>query len=306
MKKEFTFLSSDNKTDIHVLYYIPEGEVKAILQISHGMVEYIERYENFAEYLNSKGILVCGNDHLGHGTSVISEKDWGYFGEKGEMLLVKDLYKLTKITKEKYPGVPYFLLGHSMGSFLARMYLCMHSEELTGAIVMGTGNMPEPLMKFARFICKTLETFKGERYRSAFVNNIALGANNKRFEPSKTPVDWLCKDDEIKDKYIKDPRCTFVFTLNGFYSLFSMISYVINENNIAKVRKDLPILVTSGEDDPVGDFGKAPRTVYETYKKTGIKDVSIKMYKDDRHEILNELDKETVYEDIYNWLKRYL
>ncbi len=306
-KQEFNFPSSDGITTIRGVVYIPDGDIKAILQISHGMVEFIDRYDDFAKYLTDKGILVTGNDHLGHGGSVTSEDNWGYFHEdEGYKKVLEDLYTVTKITKEKYPNKPYFLLGHSMGSFYARRYLFTYGEELDGAIIMGTAWQEKITVKTGKLLCKLIGLFKGSKYRSKFINNMALGPYNKKWEPSITHNDWLTKDEKIVEWYSNEPKCSFIFTLNGFYNLFSVLDDVCDKNNIAKVRKDLPILFMAGEDDPVGNFGKGVKKTYDTFKEVGIKDVSIKLYPNDRHEILNETDKDIIYEDLYNFINKHI
>lgn len=306
-KQEFNFPSSDGITTIRGVVYIPDGDIKAILQISHGMVEFIDRYDDFAKYLTDKGILVTGNDHLGHGGSVTSEDNWGYFHEdEGYKKVLEDLYTVTKITKEKYPNKPYFLLGHSMGSFYARRYLFTYGEELDGAIIMGTAWQEKITVKTGKLLCKLIGLFKGSKYRSKFINNMALGPYNKKWEPSITHNDWLTKDEKIVEWYSNEPKCSFIFTLNGFYNLFSVLDDVCDKNNIAKVRKDLPILFMAGEDDPVGNFGKGVKKTYDTFKEVGIKDVSIKLYPNDRHEILNETDKDIVYEDLYSFINKHI
>lgn len=301
-KEELSFNSFNGKTLIRAMRYIPEGEVKAILQIAHGMVEFIDRYESFAEYLCSKGILVTGNDHLGHGGSVESRDDWGYFGDNGNEILIEDMYSLTKLTKEQYPDKPYFLLGHSMGSFYARQYLTCHGDELTGAIIMGTGMEDLNKIKAGMFLCKLMASIKGWRYRSSFVNNMSFGAYNKKFEPARTKVDWLTKDESIVDWYLKEPRCTFAFTLNGYYQMFKGISSLYDKEKLNRIPKQLPVFFVSGKDDPVGSFGKEVEKSVESLKEAGIENIKLKLYPDDRHEILNETDKEVVYQDIYDWL----
>lgn len=304
-KEEFYFDSNDGLTKIRALKFIPDGEVKAILQISHGMVEFIDRYEGFANYLCEKGFLVVGNDHLGHGGSVNSKEDWGYFAKKdGYRIVLDDILKLLKIVKKDYPNKKYYLLGHSMGSFLARLFLIEYGNELDGAIIMGTGQQSKGTLVAGKALIKLISLFKGEKYRSSFINNMALGSYNKKFEPSKTHCDWLTKDEKIVNWYYNEPRCQFVFTLNGYYNLFSLIEQIIDEKNLKKMPKDLPVLIVSGEDDPVGNFGKDPKAVYETFKSIGMKNLDLKLYPNDRHEILNETDKALVYEDIYNWLKK--
>ncbi len=305
-KEEFYFKSSDGLTDIRAMRYIPDGDIKAVLQIAHGMIEFIDRYENFAQYLSSKGILVTGNDHLGHGGSVKSKDDWGYFGDNGNELVLKDMYELTRITKELYPGKPYFLLGHSMGSFYARQYLCFHGDELKGAIIMGTGHESLGTVKAGMFMCKLIAAFKGWRYRSNFVNQAAFGAYNKHFEPAKTRADWLTKDENVVNWYVNEPRCNFVFTLNGFYSMFQGISNLHDTKLLNMIPKDLPIFFVSGEEDSVGTFGKEVKLAVDSLKQVGINNIDLKLYPNDRHEILNETDRDTVYEDLYNWIEKRL
>lgn len=305
-KEEFYYRSAGGLCDIRAMRYIPDGEVKAILQISHGMVEFIDRYEKFASWLTEKGFLVTGNDHLGHGGSVKSEEDWGYFGEDGNAVLLKDMHELYRMTKELYPDKPYFLLGHSMGSFYARQYIAEYPEGLKGAIIMGTGLEPAYKVKSGMMLCKTIALFKGWRHRSAMVNDIAFGAYNKKFEPARTRVDWLTKDEAVVDWYINEPRCSFMFTLNGYYNMFKGISRLHDSSFLSRMDKDLPLLFVSGQDDPVGTFGKEVEYSVKTVKDAGMKDVTLKLYPNDRHEILNETDKETVYQDIYDWMERYI
>ena len=305
-KNEFRFHSSGGTVDIRAMEYVPEGKIIAVLQIAHGMVEFIDRYENFAAFLASKGILVVGNDHIGHGGSVKSEEDWGYFGENGNRILLDDMHELTRLTKEKYPNLPYFLLGHSMGSFYARQYIAEFGDELDGAIIMGTGLEPLFVVKGGMFLCKLIALFKGWRYRSNFVNQVAFGSYGKKFEPLRTRADWLSKDEALVDWYINEPRCSFLFTLNAYYSMFEGIARLHDKKLLEKVPKDLPIFFVSGEDDPVGSFGKEVVYSVETLKEVGVKNIDLKLYPNDRHEILNETDKETVYADLYEWLMKHI
>ena len=305
-KTEFTFQSSGKLADIRAVKYEPEKSVRAVLQIAHGMDEFIDRYDGFAEYLGDKGFLVVGNDHLGHGGSVKSKDDWGYFGENGNQVLLDDMYKLTEAVKKEYADVPYFLLGHSMGSFYARQYIAEHGDALNGTIIMGTGFEPEYKLKAAMLMCRTIALFKGWRHRSNLVNSLAFGAYNKRFEPARTPSDWLTKDEKIVDWYRNEPRCTFVFTLNGYYNMFTGILRLHDKELMNRVPKDLPLLFVSGQEDPVGSFGKEVEASVEYMKDLGIRDVRLKLYQNDRHEILNETDKETVYEDLYVWLNEMI
>lgn len=303
MKREFTYPSTDGRTNIHAIEWIPDGEVKAVLQMCHGMVEYIDRYHDFATYLADRGIYVVGHDHLGHGQSVCSAGEYGYFPQPdGNKLVIGDIHKLRMMTKEKYANVPYFMLGHSMGSFLLRQYLTIHSKGLAGAIIMGTGHQPLMILKAGQLVCKITAAIKGWKYRSEFVNNLSFGSFNKKFEPAETPKDWVTSYKPIRDMYVKDPLTSFTFTVGGYYQMFEGMKVLDTKGSVDRIRKDIPVFFVAGEDDPVGDFGKGVQRIYEKYKSAGIKDTSIRLYKGDRHEILNEVDREQVYEDLYCWI----
>lgn len=303
MKKDFTYPSKDGRTGIHAIEWIPDGKPKAVLQIAHGMVEFIGRYDRFGTFLAENGIYTVGNDHLGHGASVVNQGDHGYFAENdGNLCVIGDMHTLREMTQEKYPDVPYFLLGHSMGSFLARQYIEMHGEGLAGAIIMGTGMQPAAVLKLALTICRIDARLKGWKHRSELIFNMALGSNNKKFEPARTKNDWLTKDEAIVDAYNANPWNNFKFTTNGYYNMFRGIDFAQKEENLRKIPKSLPVLIVSGGEDPVGNFGEGPKQLADIYRKTGLTDVEIKIYPGDRHEILNELDHDTVDADILNWI----
>lgn len=304
MKKEnFYYNSSDNITKIHAIKWIPDGEIKGIIQIAHGMLEHIKRYDDFGRYFASSGFLVAGNDHLGHGDSVHTEEDRGFFSEKdGNSTVLSDIYKLRTILEKEYGNIPYIILGHSMGSFLTRQYITLYSKGITGVIIVGTGQHPYVLVKFGLITTKIIAYFKGWRHRSKFVNQLAIGNNNAKFEPSRTNVDWLSKDEKKVDEYVADDKINFIFTLNAYYNMFKGIISLYDKNNLNKVPKNLSVIFLAGKVDPVGSFGKGVIKVYNIYKDYGIKDVSYKLYDNDRHEILNETDREKIYKDIKNWI----
>ncbi len=304
VKREFTFASGDGRTKIHAVEWRPEkGEVCGVLQIFHGMVEFIERYEETAEYLTEKGFVVVGNDHLGHGTSVVSKEEYGFFCEEnGNAVVLGDLRKLHKKTRNKWPGVPYFILGHSMGSFLLRQYLSMYGDELDGAVIMGTGTQPAPVLKAGQKLCTLFAKLRGWHYRSRLIDSMAFGGYNKRFRPGRTDKDWLTKDGTIVDAYLADERCTFRFTVNGYYNLFVSIEDACSRETMEKMPKDLPVLFMSGAEDPVGDFGKGVEQVRRQFEAAGLTDVTWILYENDRHEILNETDRAVVLRDLYAWL----
>lgn len=307
MKEEFYYKSADGLTQIHGIKWIPEGEIKGILQISHGMLEHVERYDEFARAMMARGILVAGNDHLGHGSSLISEENRGFFSEKeGNKTVLSDIHKLRGLLEEEYKDIPYFLLGHSMGSFLVRQYISTYGKGINGVIVVGTGQQPYIILRIGYWITKLIGHFKGYRYRSKLVNYLAIGTYNNHFKPNRTGVDWLSRDEEIVDAYIKDKRIDFIFTLNAYSNMFSGMLGLYNKKELDKIPKHLPILLLSGEKDPVGSFGKDIKKIDRQYKSFGIANISYKLYEDHRHEILNELDREIVYNDIIVFVNKHM
>lgn len=302
----FTFLSNDGKTAVHAVKWTPDsGEYSAILQITHGMVEFIERYIPFAEFLTTKGYMVVGHDHIGHGQSVASQEDWGYFCESNPSdVVVEDMHKLRSLIQEDNPEVPYFMLGHSMGSFMLRKYLALHNDNLRGAIIMGTGFIPENMTSLALKLTAIVGKLRGSKHRSKLIQSLAFGADYKGFDMTGEQPEnsWLTKDVEIVKAYYNEPRCTFMFTVNGYQGLFEAVNFSCNPENVAKIPKKLPLFIVSGEQDPVGGLGKGVKDVYDMYKETGMFDLTYKLYENDRHEILNETDKQVVFEDLLAWM----
>ncbi len=305
MRDEFYFPSKDGNTEIHTIEWKPEGEVKAVLQVCHGMVEYIRRYDEFAGFLSANGYYVVGNDHLGHGKSVQSRSEYGFFNEKyGNACVVGDMHTLRQRTMKKYPDVPYFMLGHSMGSSLLRQYIQMYGNGLSGVILMGVvADHRKAALVFGKRLCRLLAAFRGWHYRSRMVDGLAIGSYNKKFKHARTRADWITTDQEHLDSYISDPMCSFMFTVNAYYSMFTGMLHMQKKEGVYMIPKNLPILFTSGTEDPVGNFGKGVRKIYEKYKAAGIQDVTLRLYPGDRHEILNETDRQQVYEDILEWLE---
>lgn len=299
-----SYASANGVNDVYAKLFIPaDTSVKAIVQISHGMCEYIDRYQDFAHFLCEKGFLVCGNNHIGHRYSVTQDSELGFFSENdGYRHLIADVRTLTQAMKERYPGVPYFLMGHSMGSFIARLCLTEFGAEYDGAIISGTGG-PNPLAgagaSTAALLCKT----QGLHARSKLLENMAFGDYNKRFE-KRTPKDWLTRDKAVVDTYLADPYCMFLFTNAGFRDLFTMVKLANAPQWAKALPKDLPIYLFSGAEDPVGDYGEGVRKVYQRIKDAGLFDVTLKIYKGGRHEMLNETNRAEVYDDVYDWLRR--
>lgn len=300
---EFYYNSSDGKTKIHAVKWIPENEIKAVLQISHGMLEHIERYDEFARYMSEHGVLTTGNDHIGHGSSILSKEHRGFFDEyDGNNVLIEDMCSLMNLIKNEYPNKPYFILGHSMGSFLTRQFITLYGNEIDGVIISGTGQQPLSHIKFGVLITKLIARFRGWSYRSDFVNYLVIGGNNNKFKPARTKFDWLTRDDDIVDIYVSDERINFIFTLNGFYNMFKGMLAMNEQERLKNIPVNLPMIFLSGGMDPVSRFGKDVIKAYEIYKNLNINNVLFKIYRDNRHEILNEIDREQVYEDILIWM----
>lgn len=305
MKKveEFYFLSANGVNKIHGMKWMPEGKPIGVLQLVHGMVEYIERYDHFAKYFTQKGFVVVGHDHLGHGESVTSEEEWGYFSPNGAEDALEDILTLTKKMKAEYLDLPYCILGHSMGSFFVRKFAILYGDLVDAVILTGTGNLDAVGVIGARAIIGMITLFKGDKYKSKFMNNMVLGDVFKRIENPRTSADWLSKDEEIVDLYVANPANQFLFSMNGIRAMVKTIQYVVSFSNVKNIRKDLPILLTSGEEDPIGNYGKDVEKVLGLYQNAGVEDLEMHLFKGDRHEILNELDKEQVYEYIYTWVE---
>lgn len=308
MRDEFYFPSKDGNTEIHTIEWKPVGEVRAVLQICHGMVEYIRRYDEFAQFLCGEGYYVVGNDHLGHGKSIQAKSEYGFFNEKyGNACVLGDMHTLRQRTEKKYPGVPYFMLGHSMGSSLLRQYVQMYGNGLSGAVLMGTvADHKKAALLFGKRLCRVMAAFRGWHYRSKMVDNLVLGAYNKKFKPARTRADWITSDNENLDMYVADPLCSFMFTVNAYYNVFSGMIGIQRKESVYMIPKGLPVLFVSGADDPVGEFGKGVRKIYEKYRAAGIRDVTLRLYTGDRHEILNETDRDQVYKDLLGWFEKHI
>lgn len=310
VKTEKTFASADGKTVIYARCWAPDtGAPAAVLQISHGMVEYVDRYDAFACYMAEHGFLVVGHDHLGHGASVTSRDSWGYFTEgDGSHILVEDLHTLRTLVRQEYPGLPYLMLGHSMGSFILRRYLMEHGEGLAGAVISGTGYKPEILADVFLAVCRVLAALRGWSCHSRLAKELFFsGAFHKFDMDGSRPEDsWLTNDAEIVRRYYAEPRCTFPFTVSGFYTITRLVKADQKPDNIAKTPKDLPMLFVSGDQDPVGDFGAGVRKVCELYRKAGVKNLKMLLYPGARHEVLNEVKRNEFWKDILDWCREQL
>ncbi len=302
-KKEFYYDSRDNIHKIYAVKWIPDNEIKCVVQIIHGKAEHIERYDDFARYLAQNGFLVIGNDHLGHGKSVKNKEEYGYFCEKDAVtVLVRDVHRLKKIVQQENPGIPFYILGHSMGSFILRNYLFRYGKGIDGAIICGTASFTKAKILSGKALLHFIGIFKGMNFHSKFFDKIVDSSNNARIVNARTPFDWLCTDEEIVNQYSNDDACGFVFTINGFLTLLQSVDNLNKKKYLALMPKSLPILFVAGTDDPIGNYTEGVKQAYRQFEKTGMTNLSLKFYDGFRHEILNEKDKLTVYQDIYDFI----
>ena len=298
----------------NVTYYIlvPEGvEVRGIVQLSHGMCEYFSRYTAFAKYLCGLGFIVCGNDHIGHGASVSRTADLGFFAARdGWKYLVEDVKHLTDLMQRRYPDLPYFLLGHSMGSLIARLSVQNASRWYMRASIAADVTMAFKLILAASgsivHLADSVARSRGITYRSGLLSNLVFKGFNRKIKQPKTVFDWLSRDEAVVSLYQSDEKCNFVFTATGFRDLFTLITKANNPVTFRKTPKDLPLLFISGDKDPVGRYGEGVRRTVNLYRGNGVKNIEVIFYKDARHEVLNELDRLETFGDISRWLETHL
>lgn len=302
---EFHFPSHDGKTAIRAVEWRPEGDIRAVVQIAHGVAEHIDRYDDFASFLCQNGIAVIGNDHLGHGGSVSEGAARVWFSEKdGWQHVVDDMHSLRLEGGKRFPGVPYFLMGHSMGSFLARTYLIRYPGSVRGEIIMGTGHQSAALAKAGRLVAKVEAKRLGWTGLSPVIEAMAFGAYNKPFAPNRTTHDWLSANEENVDRYLADPLCGGQATVGLFYDMLGGILLIRDPKNLKKMDVRKPALFISGWDDPVGERGKGVIAACNSFREAGVTDLTLQLYPGLRHEILNEREHQQVYDFILDWLNK--
>ena len=288
---------------IHYCRWTPEGQPKAVVQIIHGIAEFVERYDDFACYLNSLGYLVVAEDHMGHGKSIAGGSIQGYF-HGGWFAAVKDACRLMKDTMAEHPGIPYVLFGHSMGSFMARTILAKYPDSgIAGAIICGTGWQPKAALPAVIRLVDSVCRKTGEEKPNEKLQSMVFGSYNKRVKSPRTPFDWLTRDSKIVDAYIAHPLCGFTASCGLLRDMMKGIHYVEQTENLKRMRKDLPVFFIAGGEDPVGPYGKGVEHAAEVFRKMGMEHVSCQIYPGGRHEILNELNREQVYRDVSRWME---
>lgn len=306
--EDFFFPSADGEHQVHALRWLPENqEPRAVVQLIHGISEYAARYDPFAVYLTSHGFAVVAHDHLGHGQTARDCTELGFFSESdGWQHLVKDVRTLRELSGARHPNIPYFLLGHSMGSFVARTYLIDYPGTVGGCILSGTGQESPALLFFGQALGKLIRRIRGPRYTSRLLTSLTLGSYNLGFRPTRTGADWISRDERVVDSYVEDPLCRFVPTTGMFLDMASGLVYISSPQNLKRMDPRTPIYLFSGEEDPVGGKGEGVKTVEAFFRGAGCRDCTVRLYPGGRHEMLNETNREEVYRDVLQWLENHL
>jgi len=297
-------VSAGEGTALHVSAWVPEAP-RAAIQIAHGMAEHGRRYADFAGAMAREGIAVYVADHAGHGKTVASDKYGFFYAQNGWRQAVDDMHAVRASVTERHPGVPLVLLGHSMGSLMARSYITRYGEGLSGVILSGTGG-PNPLLPVGKLLAAVEKRRLPAYQPSQLINKLVFGAYSKPFAPTRTPFDWLSRDAAQVDAYMADPACGFAFTATGYQDVFAGLSEIQAKGWAARVPADLPVLIISGERDPVGGMGKGVRWVEKALRDAGVGDVTCTLYPEARHELLNETNRDEVYADLLDWVSRVL
>ena len=299
--REFTIDSRDMKTKLACYEWEPKSDAKAILVLAHGMQEYLLRYTEMAEYMVSQGIIFAGLDHLGHGKSAVNKDDFGYFCEQDPAtVLVRDVHRVKKTVQAEHPGLPVFLMGHSMGSFIARNYIERYGTGIQGVIIQGGNDAPKLQGISGKAMTSLMAMFKGWRYRSPLCTAVVLGPYSKAFPDD--PAGWITRRKDIRDKFTNDEYCKYIFTLNGYHTLAELTLRAGNKKLIASIPKELPMFILSGACDPVGEMGKGVKRMYELYISCGMKNVKLDIRPEDRHELHNEEDRYQVFEELRDFI----
>lgn len=305
-----SYPSHDNASTIRALVWEPDDAARpdfsprAVVQIVHGMSEHVERYAPFAEFLVGRGFVVCANDHVGHGKTA-GERDLGHMPlANGVDVLVEDVHALREKVCERYPHARHVMFGHSMGSFVTRVYLTRHADGLSAAILCGTGQQPRIQTVAGRAITRLIAQIRGERHVSRFVDSLGAGAYGRAIKGARTDVDWISSDPDVVDEYIADPLCGQPFTVGAYATLASLVADATDARLARRVPKDLPLLFVAGAEDPVGDCGRGVARAVDEYRNAGVRLVEMGIYPGARHEILNDPCHEAVWHDVEEFLAR--
>ena len=303
----FTFSSSDGIHTVSAVRWLPEGPPRGVVQLVHGISEHMGRYDGFARFLAEHGFAVTGHDHLGHGRTAANPSEYGWFGEKdGWKYVVKDVRALRERTGAEFPGLPYFLMGHSMGSFVVRGYLMFWPGTVDGAILSGTGQEPPLTVAAGRVLSALLSKVTSTKAHSPLLDGLSVGRYNKQFKPLRTSADWISRDEAVVDAYRADPLCRFLPTVGMYHDMMVGLQLLARPENLRRMDPDTPVLFFSGDRDPVGANGAGVKKVAGWFKDAGVKDLTVTLYPGGRHEMLNEINRAQVYADVLGWIERHL
>ncbi len=298
---DYSVPSADGIHTLSGVIYKPQSEIKGLFHLVHGMTEYIGRYDPLMSFLADAGYLVFGYDHLGHGKTARDESELGFIAHKdGWRYLVEDVIRFEDAVQKEYPDLSLVLMGHSMGSFIVRLAAEKPEFRGTKLIVCGTGG-PNPAAPVGLLICDVMRLLFGEKHISPLVESVAFGAYNRQFE-GLSPYDWLTKDRAVIARYEKDPFCTFHFTVSAMHDLVELNARCNKRKWFSAFRKDLPVLLIAGDRDPVGNYGKGVTAVYDRLKGAGVRDVTLRLYENCRHEIHNDTCKDEMFADIHSFI----
>ena len=305
--QEFSFPSSDGRHAVAAAWWKPEGAPRGVVQLVHGISEHMGRYDGFARFLAEHGFAVVGHDHLGHGRTAADPSEYGWFADRdGWRYVLEDTHALFLRARETCPEVPYFLLGHSMGSFVVRGFLSFWPGVVDGAILSGTGQEEQVKVNAGWILSALVMRSKGPRARSRLLDSLLVGAYNRQFRPTRTGADWISRDPAVVDAYCADPLCRFLPTASMYHDMMVGLTLLARKDTLARLDPDTPAYFFSGDRDPVGQNGKGVQKVARWFREAGVKDVTVRLYPEGRHEMLNETNRDQVWQDVLAWLEGHL
>ena len=305
--QEFSFPSSDGIHQVGAVWWRPQDTPRGVVQLVHGISEHMGRYDGFARFLAEHGFAVVGHDHLGHGKTAADPSEYGWFADKdGWRYVLEDTHALFLRARETCPEVPYFLLGHSMGSFVVRGFLSFWPGLVDGAILSGTGQEPQVKINAGWILSALVMRSKGPRARSKLLDRLSVGAYNGQFKPTRTGADWISRDPAAVDAYCADPLCQFLPTASMYHDMMVGLTLLARKDTLARLDPDTPVYFFSGDRDPVGQNGKGVELVAGWFREAGVKDVAVRLYPEGRHEMLNETNRDQVWQNVLAWLENHL
>ncbi|MBO8158159.1 alpha/beta hydrolase [Thermosyntropha sp.] len=299
-----TFIRGEGGSDIYLHCWDKVDEARGVVQIFHGMAEHGARYYPLVEYFNRKGFVVYADDHRGHGRTAKRLEDIGYIGEDGFNKIVKDEYIISNFLGEKYKGLPLIIIAHSFGSFIAQEYMIRYGNKIDGAVLCGSAAMNTIKAKAGYILASLERAVRGEKHRSRFLDFMSFGSFNRGIKDNKSRFSWLSTDKEEVRKYEEDPYCGEVFTTGFFYYLAKAFLNLYKPERLSLIPKDLPVFIIAGDRDPVGEYGRLVKRLYNIYLDAGCRKVSMKLYSGKRHELFNEVNRKEVFDDIWEWMQK--